>query len=81
MARLVGLDAVWEMLNHCLPGYVPIEKPHHWSVKHNGRIYPKLPLGPHGKRHNPETFAGHVRSMVRFFEIKDDCVANYIDIK
>jgi len=80
MARLVRLTDVWRMLDNCLPGYEPLEKPHHWAVKYRGRIYPKLPLGPHGPRRNPETFAGHVRSLVKFFEIPSDCVSKYVDL-
>ena len=81
MARVVKLNDVWEMLNECLPGYVATEKPHRWMVKHKGRIFPRLPVGEHGRRVNPETFAGHVRSLVNFFDIPSDCVAKYLDLK
>lgn len=80
MPRVVRLDDVWRMLDHCLPGYTAAEKPHHWSVRHQGRVYPRLPLGPHGRRHNPEIEAGHVRSLVRFFGIPRDCYAAFVDI-
>jgi hypothetical protein len=39
MPRVVDLDDVWQMLDHCLPGYERSEKPHRWNVKYGGRIY------------------------------------------
>ena len=80
MPRLVRLDDVWRMLDHCLPGYTKLEKPHCWTVKFSGRSYPRIPLGPHGRRHNPETEAGHIRSLVRFFGIPEVCWSPFLDL-
>lgn len=43
---------------------------HHW-------LFPRLPLGEHGSRRNRETCVGHVRSLVKFFEIPDEGIAKY----
>lgn len=71
MARVVRLDDVWAMLRACAPGCRPKETDHHWAVTYQGKTYRRLPLGSHGRRHNPEIEAGHVRQMVRFLGIED----------
>jgi hypothetical protein len=81
MAHLVRLSDVWRMLDHCLAGYVRSEKPHRWTVKHAGRIYPRIPLGPHGHRHNPEVEAGHIRGLVNFFGIPRDCYELFLNLR
>jgi len=69
-SRIVALSAVWSMLAICAPGYSARERKHDWLVVYNGRTYAGLPLGEHGPRRDPETFAGHVRHLVRKLDIE-----------
>jgi len=71
-SRLIQLERVWRMLDECLPGYERRATDHHHRITApDGRIYPSLPLGAHGRRQNAEIQVGHVRSMARFFEIEE----------
>ena len=81
MPRIVRLSDVWRMLDHCLPGYEAVEKPHRWNVRFNGRVYHRIPLGPHGARHNPETETGHIRGLVNFFGIPKSCYEQFLDLR
>lgn len=65
------------MLQQCAPGYEKEAKTHNWHVKYSGKTYPTLPLGPHGRRQNPDIEIGHVRSMIRFFGI-EDCAKKHL---
>lgn len=38
---------------------------------------PAMPLGGHGNRRDPETFAGHVRQLARQLDIVD-CARKYL---
>ena len=67
----IPLKKIWKMLDNCAPGWKKKKKIHNWSVLYNGRTYPRLPLGEHGTRPTPPIEIGHVRQMVRFFEIED----------
>lgn len=80
MARTVRLNDVWRMLDNCAAGYTRTASREYWNVKYNGLSYRSLPLGPHGRRNNPETESGHVRSLVRFFALERTCVDRYVDI-
>ena len=80
MPRLVRLDDVWRMLDACLAGYEKILKPHRWNVKHGERTYHEVPLGEHGRRKNPEIETGHIRGLVRFFEIPESCYSQFLDL-
>ena len=68
---VVRLAVVWAMLEHCLGEYERRQSDHHWRVTKSGRIFPRLPLGKHGKRENPEIAKGHVRKLARFFGIEE----------
>lgn len=57
------------MLEECAPGYSKKSTNHSWQVSYNGYTYPTLPLGGHGKRHNPGIQVGHVKKMARFLGI------------
>lgn len=57
------------MLDECAPKYTKRAGPHLWCIRWNGKVYPSLPLGPHGRRENPEIQIGHVRKMARFLGI------------
>ena len=80
MPRLVKLDDVWRMLDACAAGYARRDTDHHWIVAFNGRQFRSLPLGAHGKRTNPEIEAGHVRAMVRMFELDAACVDKHVNL-
>ena len=80
MAHFVRLNDIWSMLDECAKGYTRKSSDEYWTVRFNGRSYRSLPLGPHGARKNPDIETGHVRSMVRFFEIKD-CADKVLDLK
>lgn len=71
--RLVPLASVWAALDACLPGWTVTKKVHHWCVRSpNGEnVYPRLPLGEHGRRRDEEVEAGHVRKMARTLGILD----------
>jgi hypothetical protein len=80
MAPFVKLDAVWAMLDECLPGHERKASGEYWTVKRAGRSYRRIPLGPHGRKQNVSIQSGHIRSVVRFFEINADCVEQYLDL-
>ena len=52
----------------------------YWTVKFGGRSYRRIPLGQHGRKQNVSVKSGHIRSLVRFFEINTDCVEKYLDL-
>ena len=57
------------MLQHCAPGYTAKATDHFWCVRlPNGRTYPSLPKGEHGKK-NPEIQVGHIKKMCRHLDI------------
>lgn len=70
MAHFVMLDEVWDMLDKCLPGYERRASKEYWTVKYQGRSYRRIPVGPHGRKNNVEVESGHVRSLVRFFDVR-----------
>jgi hypothetical protein len=67
---VIRLLDIWGMLDRCAPGHVRRQGKHHWIVSYNGRTYHTLPLGPHGRRVNPDVAAGYVRSMARHLGIE-----------
>lgn len=67
----VALKDIWKMLAVCAPGYSAKATEHHWRVAYSGRLYPALPLGPHGKRDNPPIQIGHIKKMARTLGILD----------
>lgn len=80
MAHLVSLDDVWAMLDKCLGGYTRKTSNEYWTVTFKGRSYRSIPVGPHGRKSRVEIQSGHIRSLVRFFEIGKDCYATLVDI-
>lgn len=80
MAHLVRLNDVWQMLDHCAAGHVKRSTEHHWVVSYNGKTYRALPLGPHGRRQNPEIETGHVRALLRDLRIARECADRYLDL-
>lgn len=67
-------------MNSCAEGWSVTEKSEYWWVSFRGQTYRSLPKGKHGARVNPEIEAGHVRSMVRFLGIDEDCVSGQINL-
>lgn len=65
------MKEVFAMLEHCLPGHTRRKTDHHWQIRYEGRVYPTFPLGRHGRRENVDVQTGHVRRLVRFFDIAD----------
>lgn len=57
------------MLDACAPGHQRAAKTHNWWITYEGKTFHRLPLGPQSKRHNPPIQIGHVKQMVRLFEI------------
>jgi len=74
----VKLRKIFDMLDKCLPGHTKVEKTHHWWITSDDKIYTSFPSGEHGKK-NPEIEKGHIRHMVRFFEI-EDCAKGELEI-
>lgn len=67
----IPLSQIWAMLDVCLPGHTRTERVHNWLIRSGDRAYPRLPRNAHQKRTNPDVQIGHVRHLVRFFEIED----------
>lgn len=79
MPRVLRLKDIWAMLDVCAPGHQRRQTDHAWRVTFNGRTYATLPLGPHGRRENPDIETGHVRAMVRHLQIAG-CAARQLDL-
>lgn len=62
------------MLDHCAPGHTRKARVHNYVIYYQGRSFPSLPLGKHGKRENPPIEGGHVKQMVRQLGLDLDCV-------
>ena len=66
------------MLDECAPGAgIEAKKHRHW-VRYAGKTYRGLPLGRHGRRENPEIEIGHVRQLIRFLGIDEECARQAI---
>lgn len=74
----VSLKDIWAMLDACAPGHKRKARKHNWLITYGALAYPSLPLGPHGKRTDPDIQLGHVRNMVRMLKI-EDCAATKIE--
>jgi len=74
----VPLSQVWEMLATCAKGYERKATEHYWRVMWQGRTYPTLPLGAHGRRKDEEVMLGKVRQLVRQLRVDEKCAAGKI---
>ena len=74
----LALSDIRQMLESCAPGHTIKKQTHNYLVCFNGRSYPSLPLGPHGKA-DPQIEKGHVKRMARFFGILD-CARQHLKI-
>ena len=80
MAHLVRLNDVWRMLDDCAKGHTKKPSREYWAITFNGKTFRSLPLGPHGRRQNPETETGYVRSLIRHLGISSDCAGRHLDL-
>ena len=68
---LIAWKKIAKMLNECARGWREEAKIHKkWIYFGNFEPF-KLPLGEHGKRDNPDIQVGHVRGLVRHFDIAE----------
>lgn len=61
------------MLKACAPEAEIREKPHHYWIIYNKKIYPSLPKGEHGAGDRAEIQIGKLRHMIRDLGIDEDC--------
>lgn len=65
---------VWAMLDDCAPGHTRTPTKHNMRITFRGQTYPRFPLGPHGKKRGGKRYEvkiGHVRNLVRLFQITE----------
>ena len=67
------------MLDKCLAGHERKASKEYWTVKYQGRSYRRIPVGPHGRKNNVQVQSGHIRSLVRLFEIRE-CADSLLDL-
>ncbi len=68
------------MLSECAPGFKYREVLHKIRITWNGKTYPGLPKGEHGKRPGrAEIQKGHVKDLVVFFGI-EECARARLEI-
>jgi hypothetical protein len=79
VGRVLLRDIV-DMLKKCAPGAELVVGKHKIRVLWNGRVYPNLPKGAHGRRPGREEIQrGEVRDLVTFFGI-EDCARGQLEI-
>ncbi len=68
----VRLNEIFEMLRKCAPDFQSRETDHYFRITYNGRLFPDLPRGEHGRRDGrAEIQRGVVKKMVRFLGIEE----------
>ena len=65
----IPFKSIRKMLVECAPGHTIEHKTHKTWVSY-GKKTAYLPRGPHGSRRSYSLEVGHVRNMVRHFEIE-----------
>ena len=67
----IRISEIRRMLDECAKGHEWVDsKQHNFQVKWQGRTYPSLPKGEHGKSSaRIEIESGHVKKLARFFGI------------
>jgi hypothetical protein len=65
------------MLDACAPGWWMKDKTHKRWVYAGDRESYKLPRGPHGKRQRYGIEMGHIKGMIRHFDI-EDCAKKHL---
>jgi hypothetical protein len=67
------MSAIRRMLKTCTGQDSVVPKLHHNWVTVGSLTYRGFPKGKHGARKDPEIEIGHVRHMIRFLHINEDC--------
>ena len=75
----VRLSSIFEMLNHCAKGYERKESKHYNIITYREKAYRNFPKGYHGEK-NPEIEKGHVRKLIRFLGIDEDCARKHLPL-
>lgn len=66
------------MLDACAPRHTRKENLHHYCIRFNGKTYPSLPKGEHGRGLRAEIELGHVKKMIRHLGIDLDCAKKHL---
>ena len=75
----IAWKQIRKMLDDCTDGWHFTDKTHkRWIYVGDHPSSYKLPRGAHGKRTNPEIEVGHVRGLVRHFDIVD-CAKEHLE--
>lgn len=74
----VPLKDILEMLSACAEGHSITQTNHHYCVRYNGKVFPTLPRGEHGKV-NPGIQRGVIKKMARALGIYD-CATKYLTV-
>jgi len=69
----VPLLNVFAMLDACAAGHTRVQTKHHYCIRFNGKTFPTLPRGEHGKA-NPGIQRGVIKKMARHLDIYDCAV-------
>lgn len=72
----VRLKEIFKMLDECAPGHEKRLADHYWHIKYKGKHYGNFPKGEHGSK-NPSIQIGHIKKIVRFFDI-EDCAKKFL---
>jgi hypothetical protein len=76
----VLLRDIFAMLDDCAPGWSMTKSLHHFRVTYQGRTYPSLPKGRHGKREGRgEIQKKQVKDLAEFFGILD-CAKRHLEV-
>lgn len=75
---LVRLKVIETMLDSCAKGWKCDDSDHYWVITFNGKTFPKLPLGKHGRRTNPEVKLGYAKKLATFFGLSRACVEKHV---
>jgi len=67
----IRLNVVFSMLDECAPGHGRTEGDHYWKITYGEEVFPRFPLGEHGRRANPDIEIGHIKKMCRALGILD----------
>ena len=71
----VSSRKISEILDRCAPGYTTKDTTHKRFVYFDGKMA-VLPRGPHGRRKKYDVEIGHVKQVIRLFNISD-CVREH----
>ena len=75
----VKLKRIFTMLDNCAKGHTRKPGKHHIIVKYKAETFWALPKGGHGEK-NPEIEIGHIRKLIRYLKIDNECAESYLPI-